>query len=111
MQYKFSRCIALQVPEHEKVVSFYRDIMGLEVIGKENESIEFKAGENRLFIDKGPLMGPILEFLVPDQEAAKKELIELGCSVVVWEGKGKCCFMRDPFGFLFNVFEEPDAFK
>jgi hypothetical protein len=32
-------------------------------------------------------MGPILEFLVPDLDAAKEELLAKGCQVFVCEGK------------------------
>ena len=55
-------------------------------------------------------MGPIMEFLVPDAEAAKEELLKAGCKIVQWEGKGRNCYMRDPFGFVLNLYEEPEAF-
>ncbi len=109
--YRFSRCIALQVPDQEGALGFYRDVMGLEERGRDGGSVELRAGENRLFIDKGPPMGPIMEFLVPDLHAAREELLGAGCETVLWEGKGGCCYVRDPFGFVFNLFEDPGAFE
>jgi hypothetical protein len=47
-----------------------------------------------------------MEFLVPDVEVAKEELLQLGCEVVRWEGAGGPCYLRDPFGFMFNLYEE-----
>jgi hypothetical protein len=56
-------------------------------------------------------MGPILEFLVPDLDAAKEELLAKGCQVVVWEGKGGRCYLRDSFSFFLNLYEDPQAFE
>jgi len=112
MPYKFSKCICLQTPDYEKALEFYHKVIGLEMSGSIEGSAELKAGENRLFIDnEKTALGPILEFLVPDVEAARRELLEKGCKVIVWEGQGGCCYMRDPFGFVFNLFQEPEAFE
>jgi hypothetical protein len=48
---------------------------------------------------------------VPDLEEAKQELLATGCTVMRWDGLGKSCYMRDPFGFTFNVFEDKGAFQ
>jgi len=106
MRFKFSRCLCLQVPECDRAVEFYQKVMGLEVVKRDKESVEFRAGQFRLFLDEGHLMGPIMEFLVPHLEAAKVELMEAGCEVVQWEGEGGRCYMRDPFGFVFNLYQE-----
>jgi catechol 2,3-dioxygenase-like lactoylglutathione lyase family enzyme len=112
MPYKFSRCICLQTPDYEKAIEFYHKTMGLDLTGEIEQSAELKAEQNRLFIDSAKLpLGPILEFLVPDVEAARDELLGAGCEVVSWEGKGGCCYMRDPFGFIFNLYQEPEAFE
>ncbi len=110
MPYKFSNCICLQVPQTKEAREFYENVMGLPVSGEEGETVELEAEQNRLFLDQGEPLGPILEFLVPDLEAAREELLRKGCEVIQWEGKGGCCYLRDPFGFAFNLFEEPDAF-
>lgn len=112
MPYKFSRCICLQTPDYERALEFYHKTLGLDLTDEIEESAELKAEQNRLFIDKAKLpLGPILEFLVPDIEAAREELLEAGCEVVTWEGRGGCCYMRDPFGFVFNLYQEPEAFE
>ncbi len=111
MLYKFGRCVCLQLPDPNQAVEFYKNVMGLEVVGQEGKAIELQAGHLRLFFDQGASMGPILEVLVPNVEKAKEELLQAGCEVVRWEGKGGCCYMRDPFGFVFNLYEEPEAFQ
>jgi len=39
-------------------------------------------------------------------DAARDYPVKAGCSVVRWEGKGKCCYMQEPFGFTFDLYEE-----
>lgn len=110
MPYKFSRCICLEVPDMERFLELYRDTLGLQVVHAHPDSVELNASPMRLFADRRPNANLILEFLVPDLEAARIELTEKGCSPIRWEGKGGCCYMVDPFGFLFNLYEEPAAF-
>ncbi len=111
MPFKFSRCICLQTPKAKQAVEFYEKVLGLPVVTRTGDGVEFKAGEFRLFIQEKEYLGPVLEFIVPDLEKAKKELLDAGCQVVRWNGKGNDCFIRDPFGFVFNLWEEPEEFK
>ena len=111
MPFKFSRCLCLQHPQRDKVVEFYRQVLGLELAKQEFNNIELKADPFRLFFDQGPIMGPIMEFYVPDLEQAKQELVKSCCQVLRWEGKGGCCYVKDPFGFVFNLWEDPESFK
>lgn len=108
--FKFSPNVALQLPQRDQAVEFYQKVIGLEVAGREENSVALRSGQFRLWFDQGEFMGPIMEFLVPDLEEAKEVLLATGCQVVRWEGKGKPCYMRDPFGFVFNLYEEPEAF-
>jgi catechol 2,3-dioxygenase-like lactoylglutathione lyase family enzyme len=111
MPFKFSDCLALQTPDVDRVVAFYHRVMGLAISFQEDDSAELSAGPFRLFIDQGKHLGPIIEYLVPDVEIARQELVEAGCEVVLWEGAGERCYLRDPFGFLLNLYEDPTAFR
>ena len=111
MSFKFSRCFLLQTPDVDKALSFYRDIIGLEPTPSQSGETELKAGQLRFFLDKGEPMGPVMEYVVPDLAEAKEKLLAAGCKVVRWDGIGKSCYMRDPFGLVFNVFQETETFK
>jgi len=111
MPFKFSRCLCLQHSQRDRVVEFYRNVMGLELAKQEHNNVELKADPIRLFFDQGDKMGPIMEFYVPNLEKAKAELTQAGCKVLRWEGKGGCCYVQDPFGFVFNLWEESEAFS
>jgi catechol 2,3-dioxygenase-like lactoylglutathione lyase family enzyme len=91
MSYTFSRCFALQTPEPEKAVEFYRKVFGLELAKSDGNEIELQAGQFRFFLDKGPSMGPIMEFVVPNLDRAKAELLDAGCEIIRWGGLGKPC--------------------
>ena len=110
MPYKFSRCFAMQHPRHNELIDFYKNIIGLKPVESDADYAEFDTAPVRLFADQGSEQALIFELIVPDLEKAQQELVAHGCEVVRWEGKGKTCYIRDPFGFLFNVWEDPGAF-
>ena len=110
MPFQFSRCIFLQLPNPAPEIEFYEEVVGLDVLRREGDAAEFKAGVFRLVIGPGEQIGPIIEFLVPDVEVAREEMLRTGCEVVLWEGREGWCRMRDPSGFVFNLYEAPDAF-
>ncbi len=40
-----------------------------------------------------------------DLEAARQELVANGCKVLRWRGKGQDCYIEDPFGVIYNIWE------
>ena len=111
MPYKLSRCIAIHHAAQEQAVRFYSQVLGLAVAGEINGAVELSAAPFRIFIDKREPRDLVLELLVPDLEAARVELVAAGCHVIEWKGKGNNCFIRDPFGTMFNLWEDPEAFE
>lgn len=110
MPFKLSRCISLRHPARDQVVEFYNDVLGFEVIDNIGEARELNTDPIRFFVDQAKPRELVLELLVPDLDAARDELVAAGCRVIKWEGKGKDCYIRDPFGTTYNLWEEPKAF-
>ncbi len=111
MPYRFSKCISLQTDDFAGAAEFYKNVLGFEVKDDpEEESLELDGHQNRIFLEKGKFGGVVMELLVPDLEEARVELLKAGCSVLAWNGKGNDNYVRDPFGFVFNLWEEPEAF-
>ncbi len=104
-----SNCVCLQTLDLDKAKAHFLR-MGLTVVDEGEDEMELSDGNVRLFIDRGPEMGPIMELIVMDLEMAKEDLTSQGWSVVLWEGKGKRCYLRNPNGVLFNLFEDASAF-
>jgi catechol 2,3-dioxygenase-like lactoylglutathione lyase family enzyme len=111
MPFKLSRCINLRHPAQDKIVEFYKNVLGFDVAGKVGEAFEMKTEPIRFFVDKAQPRELVLELIVPDLEAARQELVAAGCRVICWEGKGKDCYIRDPFGTTYNLWEDPEAFR
>lgn len=109
MRYEVSRCVCIQLPDPDRALAFYRDVVGLPVADERGGTIELDAGPLRLFLDRGAPLGPILELIVDDVGKARDDLLAAGCTVLQWDGPGHPCYLRDPFGVVFNLFEEkPD---
>ncbi len=105
MSYRLSGNINIETPNLEEAIQFYSEVLGLRIAEMGNNWARFDTGKLNLYISCGPTLGPITEFHVEDLDKAKNRLIEKGCTVVKWEGKGKPCYIRDPFGFVFNLWE------
>jgi catechol 2,3-dioxygenase-like lactoylglutathione lyase family enzyme len=92
-----------------EAATFYEKILGLKVIERSEQLIGFETGNFRLFLDKGESYGPVFEFYVPNFDHAKKLLIENGCRVEVEDPRIPRCYIRDPFGLIFNIAEKPNS--
>jgi predicted enzyme related to lactoylglutathione lyase len=110
MPFKMSGNLLLAHPDAKEAAEFYKDVFGLDVFEETEDETGFNAGDNVLYLANEPEPGFVYEYYVPDLEAARDELEAKGCQVVVWEGKGRSCYMRDPFGFVFNLWEAPEEF-
>ncbi len=107
MKFKLTNNVAFETKDRKNAEAFYEKVMGMTVIKREsgftefsNESIKFNVAD----LNKCP--GLMLDFVVDDQEAAVSYLKEKGCQVVTWKGKGQDCFMKDPFGLVFNIWQK-----
>ncbi len=47
-----------------------------------------------------------MELFVDDLDTAKAHFLANGCKILRWHGKGKDCYIEDPFGVRFNVWEQ-----
>ncbi len=75
--------IAIKTPSHqfEATVGFYRDVLGLEEVETSGESVSFRFGANRLWVDCVPQLSKAevwLEVATDNVEAAAKYLSERG---------------------------------
>ncbi len=105
MKYTLSHCLCIETPHSTEAARFYQDVFGMEFSTQDGDSIELRSGERLLSIDRSQTHKTIFEFYVDDLEAARKDLEEKGCQVVRWEGIGKPCYMSDPFGNIFNLYQ------
>ena len=101
--FKSTRDVILQTRDWEAALKFYGETLGLPMADRFNDIVGFEAGGFRLYLEKGELAGPVHEFLVPDVQGAKRRLLEAGCVVVEEDPSVSRCYLRDPFGLVFNL--------
>jgi catechol 2,3-dioxygenase-like lactoylglutathione lyase family enzyme len=106
---KSSRDILIQTSKIDTAAKFYEKVLGFQVIERSEQIIGFETGSFRFFIDKGESYGPVFEFYVPDLKHAKKILVENGCRIEVEDPKVPRCYVRDPFGLIFNLAEKKNS--
>jgi catechol 2,3-dioxygenase-like lactoylglutathione lyase family enzyme len=103
MANSFGTDILIQAPDPKKAAAFYVDHLGFEITGEEPQMISLHGKHINLFIERGPALAPVLEVTVDSVEAARLRLIENGCVVVKDEPEFPRCYIKDPFGLIYNL--------
>jgi catechol 2,3-dioxygenase-like lactoylglutathione lyase family enzyme len=99
----FGTDILIQAPDPKKAAAFYVDHLGFEVTSEEPQMISLHGRHINLFIERGPALGPVLEVTVDSVEAAKRRLVQNGCTVVKDEPDFPRTYIRDPYGLIYNL--------
>jgi catechol 2,3-dioxygenase-like lactoylglutathione lyase family enzyme len=103
MANSFSTDILIQTPDPTRAASFYVEQLGFEVTGEDPPMISLHGAHINLFIERGPSLGPVLEVTVDSVEAARLRLVKNGCVVVKHEPDFPRCYVKDPFGLIYNL--------
>jgi hypothetical protein len=54
-------------------------------------------------VEEGEDHGPVFEFKVADFAAARASLLQAGCSLLEEDPKVPRCYLKDPYGLVFNI--------
>ena len=110
-KYRSSRDVICRTPRWTEAREFYERVLGFRVADGTDSTFRVETGAVRLFVEKGDPHGPVSDFLVPDVQAAKSELLAAGCVLVEEDPSVPRCYLRDPFGLVFNLGKTatPDA--
>ena len=98
-----SRDVIIRTEAFTDAVNFYRSILGFKVANPGDPIVGFETGSIRLYVEQGKPHGPVFDFLVADVQATKQRLIAAGCTVVEENPAVPRCYLRDPFGLVFNL--------
>jgi len=99
--------VAVRTRRSSDAVDFYTNVLGFVDRSSDPELADLDANPLNLFvIEDHAFRGPVLELFVEDLEAAREKLVANGCKVLRWRGKGQGCYIEDPFGVVFNFWEE-----
>ena len=98
-----TRDIIIQTDQPDDAKKFYMEILGMTLFDDNPAMRGIETGAFRLFIEPGALPGPVLEFLVDDVQATKSRLLAAGCTLEQEDPALPRCYIRDPFGLVFNL--------
>jgi predicted enzyme related to lactoylglutathione lyase len=103
MANKFGADILIQAPDPKKAAAFYVEQLGFEITGETPQMVSLHGKSINLFIERGPVLGGVLEATVNDVEEAKARLVQNGCEIVKDEPDFPRCYVKDPYGLIYNL--------
>lgn len=106
MRFKMSPNVAVRTPNYTAALEFYTKVLGFDDRSSDPELGDLDADPLNMFIiEDKDAKGIVMELFVEDLDAAKEYLVANGCEVIRWRGKGQDCYVRDPFGVMYNIWE------
>jgi hypothetical protein len=99
----FGTDILIQAPEPKTAAAFYVEQLGFEITDEVPHMISLHGEHINLFIERGPALGPVFEVTVRNVEEAKVRLVKNGCAIVKDEPDFPRCYVKDPFGLIYNL--------
>lgn len=107
MKIRMSSNIAVRTDRVQAALDFYSRVLGFHNRSDDPCFGDFEASPLTMYVDEDDeLNGVVMELIVDDLDLARDELVGNGCEVIRWRGKGQDCYLRDPFGVIYNIWEE-----
>jgi catechol 2,3-dioxygenase-like lactoylglutathione lyase family enzyme len=103
MANSFGSDILIQAQDPKSAASFYVEHLGFKITDDNPNMIGLHGKHINLFIEPGPALGPVLEVKVDSVAMAKRRLEENGCEIVKDEPDFPRCYVKDPFGLIYNL--------
>jgi predicted enzyme related to lactoylglutathione lyase len=101
--FKASRDIIVRTEKWLEALKFYGSVLGLPITHRSETIVGFETGSFCLCVEQGKEHGPVFDFHVPNIQAAKQQLVAAGCTIIEENPAVPRCYIRDPFGLVFNI--------
>ena len=101
--FKASRDIILRTENWSEALNFYGKVLGFPMTERTKTIVGFETGAFCLYVERGKEHGPVFDFLVPDIQDAKRQLVAAGCTIIEENPAVPRCYIKDPYGLVFNV--------
>ncbi|MEQ9232289.1 MAG: hypothetical protein RIF46_16525 [Cyclobacteriaceae bacterium] len=86
--------------------TFYTEVFGFAIKHSNDQLIEIDTNSHTIYaMNETQFVGLVMELLVDNLDDAKEYFQANGCKILKWEGKGRDCYIEDPFGIRYNVWE------
>jgi hypothetical protein len=104
-----TRDVIIRTERFEDAVRFYESVLGLKIVQRNESLVGFDAGAFRLYVEHGPAYGPVFEFLAANFRAARAAMLAAGCTIQEENASVPRCYLRDPYGLVFNIDQRRSA--
>ena len=101
--FKASRDVIVRTENWSEALKFYGSVLGLPITHRSETIVGFETGSFCLYVEQGKEHGPVFDFLVPNIQTAKQQLVAAGCTIIEENPAVPRCYIRDPFGLVFNI--------
>jgi predicted enzyme related to lactoylglutathione lyase len=103
-----SRDVIIRTEKWSEALKFYEWVLGLPITERSDTIVGFETGAFCLYVERGKEHGPVFDFLVPDIDEAKRQLLASGCTVIEEDPEIPRCYIKDPYGVVFNIEQSSD---
>lgn len=103
MANSFGTDILIQAQDPKMAALFYVEHLGFKITDETLNLTSLHGERINLFIERGPVLGPVLEVTVDKVDEAKLRLVKNGCEIVKDEPDFPRCYVKDPFGLIYNL--------
>jgi catechol 2,3-dioxygenase-like lactoylglutathione lyase family enzyme len=107
--FRSTRDVIVRTGALAQAVEFYTAVLGFGISSRAANMVGFETGSFCLYVESGKEHGPVFDLLVPDVATAKSRLLAAGCVLIEEDPALPRCYIRDPYGFTFNVGKAADA--
>jgi catechol 2,3-dioxygenase-like lactoylglutathione lyase family enzyme len=111
-EFRSTRDVIVRSAAWEHASEFYGSVLSLPVAYRSQDLVGFETGSFLLYLERskspGSGHGPVFEFLAPDLAAARQRLLAAGCVIEEENPSLPRCYIRDPFGLVFNIGQTRD---
>jgi catechol 2,3-dioxygenase-like lactoylglutathione lyase family enzyme len=106
--FRASRDVIIRTDQFREATRFYGSVLCLQIVHNSESLVGFDAGALRLYVENGrdQSHGPVFDFIVSDMGGARSALISAGCTVQEENPAVQRCYIRDPYGLVFNIEQE-----
>jgi hypothetical protein len=101
----FGTDILVQAPDPKEAADFYVQALGFTITDETPHLVSLHGDHINLFIERGAPLGPVLEVTVKSVQKTKAGLVGRGCVVIKDEPQFPRCYLKDPFGLIYNLTE------
>jgi predicted enzyme related to lactoylglutathione lyase len=95
--------VLIQAEDPKSAASFYVEQLGFGITEELPHMINLHGQNINLFIEPGPALGPVFEVTVKSIDETRRRMVKQGCKVVKDEPEFPRCYIKDPFGLIYNL--------